>query len=134
VLSPVFAGVYLKLHFGDDFTVNPTYNSVFAILFAWSACLAILGGGYRFLNFENPLTRFMTKRSFGLYIFHFLPISLGAYLLRTRTALGAPACYLIVLITAFAAGLLLTEAVSRIPVLRWLILGIKKQKPTKEKQ
>ena len=41
LLSVILAGVYLYTHFGDNYAENPTFNSIPAILYAWSACLAI---------------------------------------------------------------------------------------------
>lgn len=76
----------------------------------------------------------MTKRSFGLYVFHYLPLSASAYLLTKYTEMPAPAIYAIVLLCGFAGGLLLNEIISRVPFIRWAVLGIKKEKRNVQQQ
>ena len=125
ILSVILAGVYLNTHFGDNYAENPTYNSIPAISYAWSACLAILGSVYRWYNRRTKLSAFMTKRSFGLYVFHYLPLSASAYFLTKYTGLPPISIYVIVLICGFAGGLALFEIVSRIPFVRWAVLGMK---------
>jgi len=128
ILSVILAGVYLYTHFGDNYAENPTFNSIPAILYAWSACLAILGSTYKWYDQKTKFSAFMTKRSYGLYVFHYLPLSASAYLLTKYADLPPVLIYLIVLICGFAGGLILWEIISRIPFLRWAVLGIKKNK------
>lgn len=127
-LSAVLAGVYLYTHFGDNYAENPTFNSIPAIAYAWSACLAILGSAYKYFNKKTKFSSFMTKRSYGLYVFHYLPLSSSAYLLHKYTSVSALPTYITVLICGFFGGLLLNEIISRIPFIRWAVLGIKKEK------
>ncbi len=126
--AAVLAGLYLYTHFGDNYAENPTFNSIPAIAYAWAACLAILGGAYKWLNRQTATDAFMAKRSFGLYVFHYLPLSAGAYLLTKYTALPPLPIYITVLFCGFAGGLALNEIISRIPFVRWAVLGIKKEK------
>ena len=69
----------------------------------------------------------MTKKSFGLYVFHYLALAAAAYFINRYTSLSALPSYLISGVAAFAGGFLLYEVVSRIPLLRWCVLGIKKK-------
>lgn len=129
LLAAIIACIcYLLLHYGDNFSVAPTVNSIPAVLFLWFACLAILGCMYAWGNKNTPLTTFFTKKSFGLYVFHYLPLSATAYALHKYTRVPALPSYLLVGIAAFTGGLLLYEVISRIPIVRWFILGMKKKK------
>ena len=128
ISSVILAGVYLYLHFGDNYAKNPTFNSIPAIAYAWSACLAILGSAYKWYNKRTSLSAFMTKHSYGLYVFHYLAISISAYLLTKYTSLPPILIYFIVLICGFAGGFILGEIMSKIPFIRWAVLGIKKEK------
>ena len=67
----------------------------------------------------------MTKKSFGLYVFHYLPLAAVAYWMKNDTSLSALPSYLIAGVAAYAGGFLLYELISRIPVIRWCVLGIK---------
>lgn len=128
----ILGGVYLNLHFGDNYAVAPTVNCVSASVYGWIACLAILGAAKRWGNRENRLTRYMTKRSFGLYVFHYLPLSAAAYGMHTYLTVAPLPSYLLTGIAAFAGSLILYESISRIPVLRWCVLGIRKEKGEKK--
>lgn len=124
--ATVAGGVYTYLHFGENYAENPTFNSVSAMVFAWLACLAILAGFYRWGNAASPLSDWMTKRSFGLYVLHYLPLSASAYYLTKYAALPPILVYIIVLVCGLVGGLLLNAVISRIPFLRWSVLGMKK--------
>lgn len=133
IAAVILAGVYIYLHFGDNYAENPVFNSIPAIAYAWTFCLVALGLVYKYGNKENGFTRFMKKRSFGLYVFHYLPLSASAYLLTKYTDVPALAVYLTVLVCGFAGGFILNEIISRIPFVRWAVLGIKSNKK-KEKE
>ena len=121
---------YVVIYFGENYAVSPCVNCPLAVAYLWCMCLAVLGGMKRFYNRSSPFAGFMTKKSWGLYIFHYLPISIcGLYL--KRTALPPVLIYLITAIAAFAGAFLLYETISRIPVIRWCVLGISKKKKEK---
>lgn len=69
------------------------------------------------------------KKSWGIYVFHYLPLACVAYYLRCfASELPAGIVYIVVGISAFAGALLLYEIISRIPIIRWCVLGLKKEK------
>lgn len=90
--------------------------------------LAMLAGFARFGDINNRFTEWMSKRSFGLYIFHYLGISSMALIFAKPALLPAPLCYIISLIAGFVFGYGLYEIISRIPFYRWAVLGIRKEK------
>ena len=120
--------IYIVLHYGDNFAVVPTVNSISAVAYGWAACLAILGSMKRWGNSMPKLAGAVSKRSFGLYVFHYLPLSATAYLLHKYTDLSAIPSYLLTALAAFLGSFVLYEVISRIPVIRWCVLGIKKEK------
>lgn len=126
--TAVLAVAYLVLHYGDNYAVMPTVNSIPAVLYAWSACLAILAGMKKWGNAMSGFAGFMSKRSFGLYVFHYLPLSATAYVLHKYTLVSAIPSYILTTLAAFLGSFILYEVISRIPIVRWCILGIKKEK------
>lgn len=117
---------YTCFTFGQIYAEAPVVNSPLAIGYAWMMCLAVIGCLKKWGNGSNAITVWIANRSFGLYVFHYLALSSTAYVLTQYTKLPAIAIYLLVIIAAFAGGILLYEMISRIPVLRWCVLGIKK--------
>ena len=124
----VLAVVYIVLHFGDNYAVMPTVNCVPAVVYGWTACLAILAAMKRWGNTMPKFAGAMSKRCFGLYVFHYLPLSATAYILHTYTSLSAIPCYLLTAIAAFLGAFVLYEVITRIPFVRWCVLGIKKER------
>ena len=125
--AAVLAIAYTKTHFGQDYAQAPAVNDPLAVAYAWIASLALIGCGKRWTNRTGTLWSFMTKRSFGLYVFHYLTLSAAAYGLTRFTPVTGPVIYILSAAAAFAGGFLLNEVISGIPILRWCILGIKKE-------
>lgn len=124
----ILGGLYAGFYFGENYAVMPTVNCIPAVAYAWTTCLAILPSMKRWGNTMPKFAGEISKRSFGLYVFHYLPLSATAYLLHKYTSVPALPSYLLVAIAAFLGSLILYEMISRIPVLRWCVLGIKKEK------
>ena len=122
-LSILTGILYVYLHFGDNYAIMPVVGSLSAVVFAWCTILAILGGMKIWGDRSNAVSTFLSKRSYGLYVFHYLPLSIAAYFMHKYTDLGPLSSYLIAGVTSYAGGLLLYEVISRIPVLRWCVLG-----------
>ena len=70
----------------------------------------------------------MSKNNFGLYVFHYLGISTVALLLGKPGSLPAAMIYIISLIAGFVVAYALNAVISRIPLFRWAVLGIKKER------
>ena len=119
---------FCAVYFGRNYADAPVNRSPLFVGYAWFASLAILGCAARYADFETPFTRWMGKRSFGLYVFHYLGVSSVALLLARPGLVSPPLAYLLSLIAGFASGYLLNAVISRLPFFRWAVLGIKKEK------
>lgn len=122
-MTILLAILYLLTHYGDNYAVMPTVNCIPAVAYGWSACLAIIGNMKKWGNTMPEFAAFLSKRSFGLYVFHYLPLSAAAYVLCNFTSLPPLSIYLLTALAAFAGSLILYEIISRIPILRWCLLG-----------
>ena len=116
------------MYFGENYADKPVNRTVLFLAFSWFACLAILGGFARFFDKETPVTKWISDRNFGLYVFHYLGISVVAIYLAKPGLIPAWASYLLSLIAAFALSYVLNFVISRVPFFRWAVLGIKKMK------
>lgn len=119
---------YVWQDWGQNYAVAPSVNSLPAISYGYFMCLAVLGGMKRWCNRKSEFGNRMASKSFGLYVFHYLPLSACAYFLYHYTELPGVVLYLLTAIAAFGGALLLYEIFSRIPVLRFWVLGITKKK------
>ena len=83
--AAVLGVVYTVLRFGQNYADAPCYNCVEAAAFAWAMCLAVFACFKKWYNKSDKFTGFMTKRSFGFYVFHYLTLSAVAYLMHKYT-------------------------------------------------
>lgn len=127
-IAAVLGVAYAYLYFGQNYATAPVMNCPLAVAYCWIACLGIIGGMKKYYNKTNSFFSFMTGKSFGLYVFHYLTLSATAYVLTEYTTVPGIVVYLLCAIAAFAGGILLYEMISRIPFIRWCVLGIRKEK------
>ena len=113
--------------FGKNYADEPVYRSVLFTSYSWLGCLAILGGFGRYLDFETSFTRWMSRHSFGLYVFHYLGVSAVALFVAKSEMLAPLSIYLLSTLAGFAAGYLLPMIITRLPFISWAVLGIKKK-------
>ncbi len=122
-----FAVIYFWVYGGMNYADKPVNRGPLYMASAYFGSLAMLSGMARFGDFHNEFTDRMSKRSFGLYVFHYLGISMVALFIAKPQLLPAPLCYVLSLIAGFVFGYGLNFIISRIPFFRWAVLGIKKQ-------
>ena len=128
ILVVAFSIIYFILKDGANFADAPVNRTPLFAAAAYFGSLAMLAGFARFGDFSNKFTAWMNKRSFGLYVFHYLGISTVALLFAKTGILPAVAVYPLSLIAGFVFGFGLYEIISRIPFFRWAVLGIKKKR------
>lgn len=113
---------------GQNFTDAAYLQSLWANVYLWAVVLAVLGNARHYLHQETAVSRFFTQRSYALYVVHYPVLLLTASLLTERTTLPAALMYLLTLVIGFGATLGLSEVICRIPGIRYLVLGIRKEK------
>lgn len=119
------------LYYGKNIAVAPIVNAPLSIAYCWMAVLAVLGLFKKYYNKTDRVAAFMKKKCFGLYVFHYLALSATGYYLTTYTKLPGVCIYIVCTVAAFVGGILIYEIILRIPVYRWLVLGISRKKETK---
>ena len=124
VAAIVIGIIFVMIFWGAPYAEHEVLDTFLCNLYAWISVLAIFAFMQKWGNFENAFTKFMNKKAWGLYLFHYLPLAACAWYLHIYAALPAVATYLCVGVVAFAGAFLLYEIISRIPGLRWCVCGI----------
>ena len=119
---------FCVMYFGQNYADNPINRSPLFLSFSWFGSLAMISGFAKFMDFENNFTKWMSKRSWGLYMFHYLGISAVALFIAKPGLLPAWCCYLLSAVMGFALAYLLNFIIPKIPVYRWFVMGISKKK------
>ena len=122
-VSGVLAVVYTVHFWGQNYAALNNLKAPLTNLYAWFACLGVLGAGKRWLDQETAFTRYMAGRSFGIYVLHNPLLVLLAWAMDKL--LHFPVWSMYLLLPVLLALLLppLIALIKRIPVLRTLVLG-----------
>lgn len=115
---------FVTVFWGTPYAEHQVLDTFLCNVYAWIATLAVLSVMKKWGNFDNASSRFMSRKAWGLYLFHYLPLAACAWYLHLHTTLPPVTMYLLVGAAAFAGALVLYEIIRRIPVLRWCICGI----------
>ena len=125
----VVAGtVLVATTFGQDNTTPQYLGSPLNCLYGWLMCLAMMAWFKARFDRTGTFSGYMTRSSYGLYIVHYLVIASMGYMMKTYTQLPPVAMYVILAVAVFTLSPLLYEVIRRIPLVRWCVLGEKRQK------
>lgn len=97
----------------------------FGMATQWFGILALLSFGGKYLEFNNKVTRYLSKASFGIYIFHYPGIVISAYIFAPLVK-NQLIQFLIINGVGFVLCIGIYEAIRRIPGVRSLF-GISKK-------
>ena len=115
--------ILIATTFGQDNTSPEYLGSPLNTLYGWLMCLAMMAWFKAKFDYTGKFAGYMTKSSFGLYIVHYLVIAAVGYTLKVHTNLPPAAIYAILTVAVFTLSPLLYEAIRRIPVVKWCVLG-----------
>ena len=121
--------VYMWLHFGKNYASDEVLKSFVTNLYAWFTVLAIIGGAKKWLDKTNKVLSYLNKISFGLYVLHYLVLTVVGYLLLEYFVdISALTKGIILLIAMVVLTPILNWLIERTPFLRYCVLGKKRRK------
>ena len=124
-LAAVVSGVYFIYRaYGIYYGHSSLLSTWYANLFTYCMILAIFGMFAAYGDKKNAVTEWLGKISFPVYILH-IPVILIALSLLQKRDLSVGAQYVIVAFAAYLFTPLAALLIEKIPVVRYLILGIR---------
>jgi len=126
IVAIVLGIAFTVRYFGLSFVSAECLTSFLTNCYLWAAILAILGCGKAWFNKTSPLAAYMTKSSFGFYVVHYLIVQLACYFVYRYSSFPKALNYFFALAIELPCTVLMYELLRRIPVIRYLVLGIKK--------
>jgi len=127
-LALALAAAYTIFYYGKNYTTQECLKGFFTNFFAWTAILAILGNFKAYFNKENNFSKYMTKRNFGFYILHYYLMVAIAYIVVEYLHMPMFLNYIAILVLEILLLPILYELISKIPVIKTLVLGIYSKK------
>lgn len=128
VITIILGISYTVYLWGENYSTLENLKKLITNAYAWFMILSLIGLAKRFFDKETSFTRYMRKRSFGFYMLHYPLLILSAYLIDINFHVPPLAFYFILMIIETILLPITYEIVSRIPVIKALLLGIYKQK------
>jgi hypothetical protein len=113
--------------FGQNYTDNYVFQHPLTNIYSWIMMMAILGCSQKYFNRTNKLMDYIKSRSFFWYLCHYPIMVFIAYILVSVFTLPMICVYILLLIFAFGVTVIFCEIIRLIPVLRFLLFGIKKK-------
>ncbi len=127
-LSVVFLVIYMILYYGENYTSDIVLKNIVTNFYAWFATLAIIGIGKKHLNRQSIVNKFINSNSYGFYVLHYMILLIIANAINSYTNLTLVAKVIVIIILEFIFTITLNEIVKRIPILRFIMLGMKGRK------
>ena len=124
IISSILGFLFIYKYIGLNYTSKEIFGSVLSIEYAWFSCLAIIGIGKKYFDHNYNFTEFMRRKSYGIYVFHYLFLSSCAYYLNKYNNLSPFYHYILVGASSFIGSVVLFEIMSKIPFIRWSVLGM----------
>ncbi len=115
---------FVRMYYGVDYSSPAVLQGFVCSLYCWAMVLGLFGAFKRWCNHISPFASYMTRSSFGLYIVH-MTVCTSACLWLKGTDLPLWAIYSLALIATIVGSVVLWEVMSRIPLIRWCVFGIK---------
>ena len=128
IISVIVGLVYTYFTYGEKYTSKEILTSLFTNVYLWLMIISLFGFSSKFLNFKNKFSTYMTKNNFNFYILHYTIEVALAYLITTYLNLPIIVVYLLVLFGTLISLPIIVEIIKRIPIVRYMILGISKRK------
>ena len=125
----IIAAILYALRYGrTNFTSPDCLQSALTNFYLWCVVLTVIGCGKKYWNQEGPFAKYMAKSSFGLYVLHYPVLIVICYILCYHFELAAIWNYIIAFVVELAVSLTAYEIMRRVPILRYLVLGISRSR------
>lgn len=127
LIAALVSGIaYTVRYYGSNFTADACLQNWLTSFYTYTAVLTIIAWASRYWNNQNRFSRYMSQNSYGFYVLHYPVLMVCGYLLHAHTVLPMMAKYAIAMVCVFVITWVVNEAIKRIPVVRYLVLGMKK--------
>lgn len=128
VLSVAFGVIYMLKFNGSNFATDAVLKSFVTNAYAWFSVLCIIGLFKRYMNKHNKISRYISANSFAYYVLHYPVVLIFGCLVYYYCELPLFAVILLTLTLEFAITMPLAHLLKKIPIIRFVLLGIRGKK------
>lgn len=128
IIAAISGIAFTILFWGQNYSSMTNLQHPVTNIFAWFMTLSLIGCFKSWFDKKYIFTKYMQKRSFSFYVLHYPLLILVTYVLDLYFDMPAMAFYFILIAAMIVLLPLSHEIVSRIPIIKTLLLGIYKKK------
>ena len=121
--SVVIGIIYTIYFWGQNYSLMKNLQNPLTNAYAWFMTLALLGCSKAWFDKDTVFSRYMRPRNFSFYILHYPLLVIITYLIDRNFQLNPMVFYIILMILEAVFLPVAYEILSRIPVIRALLLG-----------
>ena len=128
IIGIILGYLYIIKFYGVSYSDYVVSNNYISVTHAYFISLGLIGFFKKYLDFGNDITSYLNKASWGIYICHIDVMLLVNTLLKPYVStIGMPLVYVIELLAGIFASYLIWLVLKNVPIIRWLLFGIKKK-------
>ena len=127
ILCIVFGIIYFTMFNKMNYTEPTILKNIITNFYAWATVLAIFGFAKRYMDGQNSLSNYLSTNSYGFYVLHYPVLMIIVYFLNILN-LNIFVKVLVALILELVFTFVANEAIKRISIVRYVVLGIKRRK------
>lgn len=128
LVGTILGVAYFCLYMGENYSSDAVLKSLITNLYAWYVSMSIFGLFKKYFNKRTKLSSYLTSNSFGYYVLHYPCVVYIGYYFHTYVSITLWGKILLTAALGLIATLLLNEIIKRIPIIRYVVLGIRKEK------
>jgi len=125
IIGIILGIINVYYFYGVNYSENYCLQHPLTNIYSWIMMLAILGLSQKYFNKTNKLMDYIKRHSFFWYLCHYPIMVFIAYILISIFKLPMIYNYILLLVLAFGVTIIFCEIIRLIPVLRYLLFGIK---------
>ena len=123
----IFSAILYMIKFNfSDYTSSICLQDVITNIYAYFTSIFLIGLFKKYFDKSNKVLKYLSSSSFGLYVLHYTLIVFIGFVI-SLTNLNVYLRYILTLILGSISTFILYEVIKRIPIYRYLVLGIKKK-------
>lgn len=127
-LATISAVTYSCLYLNENYASDIVLKSPITNFYAWSVSLAMIGLFKKYFNNRTKLSSYLAINSFGYYVLHYPCVVYVGYFFYVYTNIPLLARIVLTIVLGAIATFTLNEIIKRIPIIRYAVLGIRKDK------
>lgn len=127
-IATISGVAYSYLYLGENYASNTVLKSPVTNFYAWSMSLFMIGLFKKCFDNHTKLSLYLSSNSFGYYVLHYPCVVYIGYFFYVYTSIPLWVKIVLTIALGVITTFVLNEIIKRIPIIRYAVLGIGKDR------